>query len=253
MKTDKYVKLFEKLEAVRKGHFILTSGNHSDTYVQCARILENPEVTAKLAKELVKPWKNKGIDIVVGPALGGIILAYELARPLKAKAMYLERVDNKMTLRRGFAIPANSKVIVAEDVITTGGSVKEVVDVIEQQGAPLQSTGAGAPSPQRTVRGAKVLGIISLVDRRPSPVQISGCEAADGRPEKDKEIFGIKYNSIIQVNPPIYPPDNCPLCKQGIPTEKPGSRPDVWLGRRPAGRTSPKAGGSPERAARGLK
>ncbi|MBI5779672.1 MAG: orotate phosphoribosyltransferase [Planctomycetes bacterium] len=206
MNTDNYIKLFEKLQAVRKGHFILTSGNHSDTYVQCARILEDPKVTAKLARELIKPWKNKGIDIVVGPALGGIILSYELARALsrmnsgwqrkgiglrhKAQAMYLERVEGKLALRRGFNVPDGSQVIVAEDVITTGGSVKEVVDVITQQ-------------------GAKVLGIISLVDRRP---------------EKGKEIFGIRYNSIIQVNPPIYRPDNCPLCKQGIPAEKPGSR-----------------------------
>ncbi|HAH06760.1 MAG TPA: orotate phosphoribosyltransferase [Elusimicrobia bacterium] len=222
--TD-YNKIFKKLGAVQKGHFILTSGNHSDTYVQCARILENPKVTAKLAKELIKPWNDQGIDIVVGPALGGIILSYELARPLsrrnsgwqrkgiglrhKIKAMYLERVDGKLALRRGFMVPAGSKVIVAEDVITTGGSVKEVIDVIEQQ-------------------GAKVLGIISLVDRRPAEPQ-PPAEAGDKlRPdyfgEKDNQIFGIKYNSIIQVNPPIYPPDNCPLCKKGIPTEKPGSR-----------------------------
>jgi len=187
--TD-YNATFEKLGAVQKGHFILTSGNHSNTYVQCARILENPEVTAQLCQELIKPWKSQGIDIVVGPALGGIILSYELARPLKAKAMYLERVEGKLALRRGFIVPAGSKVIVAEDVITTGGSVKEVIDVLEQQ-------------------GAKVLGIISLVDRRP---------------EKGNQIFGIQYNSIIQVNPPIYQPNDCPLCKQGIPTEKPGSR-----------------------------
>ena len=197
--TD-YNKTFEKLGAVQKGHFILTSGNHSDTYVQCARILENPEVTAKLAKELIKPWKSRGIDIVVGPALGGIILSYELARPLNARAMYLERVEGKLALRRGFTAPAGSKVIVAEDVITTGGSVKEVIDVLAQQ-------------------GAKVLGIISLVDRRPVSVETSA-----GRPEKGNQIFGIQYNSIIQVNPPIYQPNDCPLCKQGIPTEKPGSR-----------------------------
>ncbi|HLD35147.1 MAG TPA: orotate phosphoribosyltransferase [Planctomycetota bacterium] len=205
IKTSDYNKTFERLAAVQKGHFILTSGNHSDTYVQCARILENPDVTGQLCQELVKPWISQGIDIVVGPALGGIILSYELARPLKAKAMYLERVEGKLALRRGFTVPAGSKVIVAEDVITTGGSVKEVIDVLARH-------------------GAKVLGIISLVDRRPSPVQSSGCGAADGRPEKGNQIFGIQYNSIIQVNPPIYQPNDCPLCKQGIPTEKPGSR-----------------------------
>jgi orotate phosphoribosyltransferase len=188
--TSDFRAIFEKLGAVQKGHFILTSGNHSDTYVQCARILENPVVTAQLCGELVKPWQSECVDIVVGPALGGIILSYELARPLKAKSMYLERVDNKMTLRRGFLVPAQSKVLVAEDVITTGGSVKDVIDVL-------------------TLQGAQVLGIISLVDRRP---------------EKAPTLFGIKYNSIIQVNPPIYAPDKCPLCRQGVPTEKPGSR-----------------------------
>lgn len=198
--TD-YNKIFEKLKAVQKGHFILTSGNHSNTYVQCARILENPEVTAELCKKLMNPWKSEDIDIVVGPALGGIILSYELARFINVKAMYLERVDGKLTLRRGFVVLAGSKVIVAEDVITTGGSVKEVVNVIEQC-------------------QAKVLGIISLVDRRPASAKDSA-----GNPEKDKELFGIRYNSIIKVAPPIYRPDNCPLCNQGIPTEKPGSRP----------------------------
>jgi len=137
IKTSDYNKTFERLAAVQKGHFILTSGNHSDTYVQCARILENPKVTAKLAKELIKPWNDQGIDIVVGPALGGIILSYELARPLNARAMYLERVEGKLALRRGFTVPAGSKVIVAEDVITTGGSVKEVIDVVIKQIAKI--------------------------------------------------------------------------------------------------------------------
>lgn len=188
--TPVFLSVFEKLGAVQKGHFILTSGNHSDTYVQCARILENPEVTAQLCKELVSPWLADGVDIVVGPAVGGIILSYELARSLKARALYTERADNKMSLRRGFIIPPGSKVIVAEDVITTGGSVKEVVDLVRQS-------------------GSQVLAVISLVDRRP---------------EKDNLIFGVKYNFSVQVNPPIYSPDKCPLCQQGIPAEKPGSR-----------------------------
>jgi orotate phosphoribosyltransferase len=189
MKTN-YQKLFEKLSAIQHGHFILTSGNHSDTYVQCARILERPDVTAKLCKELVKPWQRKNIDIVVGPAIGGIIMSYELSRFLKAKAMYLERVDQQLTLRRGFAIRPGDRVIVAEDVITTGGSTKEVIDVI-------------------TKYQAKVMGIIALVDRRP---------------DKSKQLFGLRFNSIIKIDPPVYPPDNCPLCQKGIPTEKPGSR-----------------------------
>ena len=185
-----YKKLFERLSAVQHGHFILTSGNHSDTYVQCARILERPDVTAKLCKELVKPWQKKNINLVVGPAVGGIIISYELARALKAQAMYLERVEGNLTLRRGFVINPGTRVIVAEDVITTGGSTKEVIDVISKY-------------------QAKVIGIIALVDRRP---------------EKSKQLFGFKFDSVIKVDPPVYPPDNCPLCKKGISTEKPGSR-----------------------------
>ncbi|MDI6733234.1 MAG: orotate phosphoribosyltransferase [Planctomycetota bacterium] len=208
MQTEEhYHKLFERLSAIQKGHFILTSGNHSDTYVQCARILERPDVTARLCKKLIIPWKNNKIDIVVGPAVGGIIISYELARMLsrrnsgwqrkgiglrqKAKAMYLERVEpTGLTLRRGFSISAGDRAIVAEDVITTGGSVKEVVDIVEQY-------------------GGKVVGIISLVDRRP---------------EKNKNLFGIRFNSLVKVNPPIYQPDKCPLCAKGIAAEKPGSR-----------------------------
>lgn len=187
--TD-YKRIFEKVQAIQKGHFVLTSGNHSDTYIQCARILERPDITSKLCKELIKPWQNKNIDIVIGPALGGIILSYELSRLLKSKAMYLERVEGNLTLRRGFAIDADAQVIVAEDVITTGGSVKEVIDVIEKH-------------------KGKVIGIISLVDRRP---------------EKTEGLLGVEFNSIIKVTPPIYQPDKCPLCQKGIPTEKPGSR-----------------------------
>jgi orotate phosphoribosyltransferase len=189
-RTINYKQIFEKVQAIQKGHFVLTSGNHSDTYVQCARILERPDITAKLCKELIKPWQNRNIDIVIGPALGGIILSYELSRLFKSKAMYLERVEGNLIPRRGFLIPAGKRVIVAEDVITTGGSVKEVVDVIKKH-------------------KASVIGIISLVDRRP---------------QKTKELFGVKFNSIVQVTPPIYQPDKCPLCKNGIPTEKPGSR-----------------------------
>lgn len=183
-------KLFTKLGAIQNGHFILTSGKHSDTYVQCARILERPDVTAELIKQLCRPYQKSRIDVVAGPAVGGIIISYEIARFLKAKAVYMERVDDKLILRRGFEIKPGEQVIVAEDVITTGGSVKEVVDVI-------------------TGQGGKVMGIIALVDRRP---------------EKTDELFDIRFDSIIKVTPPIYEPADCPLCHKGTPAVKPGSR-----------------------------
>ena len=189
-RTSSDEKIFSELQAIQHGHFILTSGMHSDTYVQCTRILEQPAVTAQLCRKLVKPWLKKGITLVVGPALGGIILSYEIARLLKARAIYTERVENQMTLRRGFDVKPGEKAIVAEDVITTGGSVKEVVDVIAKN-------------------DGKVLGVISLVDRRP---------------KKTSDILGYKYNAIIRVNPPVYKPEDCPLCKQGLPAVKPGSR-----------------------------
>lgn len=181
--------LFKKLEAVQSGHFILTSGNHSNTYVQCARILENPAVTGKLCKVLAKHWEKVGIDVVAGPAVGGIIIAYELARALKARAIYLERLDNKLTLRRGFAINPGEKVLVVEDVVTTGGSAQEVIHVVNGCGADVK-------------------GVASLVDR-------SG---------ETKSVFPVKFHALLKVNPPIYPPSECPLCKQVIPATTPGSR-----------------------------
>lgn len=187
--NDAILNTFKKLGAVQTGHFILTSGNHSDTYVQCARILENPQINARLCKKLAQPWIKSRVDIVAGPAVGGIIGAYELARVLKARAIYLERVENKLTLRRGFMINPGDNVLVIEDVVTTGGSAQEVVEVVKAN------------------RG-KVVGVVSLVNR-------SG---------NAKSPFSIKFNALLNVNPPIYKPEECPLCKSGIPVVKPGSR-----------------------------
>ncbi|MBI4713040.1 MAG: orotate phosphoribosyltransferase [Planctomycetes bacterium] len=200
-------KLFTKLGAIQNGHFILTSGKHSDTYVQCARILERPDVTAELIKQLCRPYQKSRIDAVAGPAVGGIIISYEIARFLKAKAVYMERVDDKLILRRGFEIKPGEQVIVAEDVITTGGSVKEVVDVI-------------------TGQGGKVMGIIALVDRRlgGDPATYGGAEKTDLPDGQAGELFGIRFDSIIKVTPPIYEPADCPLCRKGTPAVKPGSR-----------------------------
>lgn len=187
--NDAILKTFKKLGAVTSGHFILSSGNHSNTYVQCTRIMENPKVTNKLCKILAKHWENAGIDIVAGPAVGGIIMAYELARALKARDIYLERVDNKLTLRRGFAISPGEKVLIVEDVVTTGGSAQEVIQVVKEC-------------------GAEVKGVASLVDR-------SG---------KTESVFPVEFHALLKVNPPIYPPSECPLCKQGIPANTPGAR-----------------------------
>jgi orotate phosphoribosyltransferase len=188
-KSNDFLNLFKKLEAIQSGHFILTSGKHSDTYVQCARILENPSVTAKLCKILSAPWNKSKIDVVVGPAVGGIVIAYELARALKARAVYMERMENKLTLRRGFSINKGENVLVVEDVVTTGGSAQEVMNVVKEL-------------------GANVKGVVSLVDR-------SG---------NMKSIFPVKTNSILKVQPILYTPEDCPLCREGLPAITPGSR-----------------------------
>lgn len=188
-KNNRILNIFKKLKAVQNGHFVLTSGNHSDTYVQCSRIMENPSVTTKLCKILAKPWQKTKVDLVAGPAVGGIIITYELARILKARAIFAERVNNKLTLRRGFAINPKEKVLVVEDVITTGGSAKEVINIVKKH-------------------NAKVAGVVSLVNR-------------SGKP---KAPFSVKFNALLKITPPLYKPKQCPLCKAGIAISKPGSR-----------------------------
>lgn len=190
MNHNNILDLFKKLHAIQSGHFLLTSGNHSDTYIQCARVLENPGVTQRLCRLLASPWRTREVDVVAGPAVGGIIIAYELARILSARAIYLERVENKLTLRRDFSIKPAEKVLVVEDVITTGGSAKEVIDVV------------------RAHQG-KVIGVASLVNR-------SGRFAGLG--------CGTRFKTLLNLNPPLYPPEKCPLCQKGVPLVKPGSR-----------------------------
>lgn len=188
---NKILSLFKKLGAIQSGHFLLTSGNHSDTYLQCARIFENPKITQRLCRILISPWQGKQVDVVAGPAVGGIIIAYELARLVGARAIYLERVEGKLALRREFTIKPKEKTLVVEDVITTGGSAQEVVDIVRNQ-------------------GGKLIGVVSLVDR-------SGGQ-------NWSKIFGVKFNSLLKLTLPLYAPDQCPLCQAGLPLVKPGSR-----------------------------
>lgn len=188
MKQDELLRIFKQTQAIQSGHFLLTSGLHSDTYIQCARVLEQPELTSRLCGQLGQFWQAQKVDVVAGPAVGGIILAYELARMLKARAIFMERTDGKMTLRRGFQISPQEKVLVTEDVITTGGSVKEVIKVIKNIGAQL-------------------VGVASLVNRNP------GINFGDA-----------PFHSLLKVTPPVYQPEECPLCKAGVPITQLGSR-----------------------------
>ena len=186
MNEKEVLNILKKTEAVLKGHFLLSSGLHSDMYFQMARVFQYPEYGRMLGQALAEKWKDKEIDVVIGPALGGIIAAYEVGRGLGKKAIFAERKDGEMQLRRGFSISKGEKVLVCEDVITTGGSVKEVLTIVENLGGIVQ-------------------GIGCILQRGQSAID-----------------YPVK--SLVKVTANNYSPTDCPLCKEGIPLIKPGSR-----------------------------
>lgn len=181
-------KMFIDSEALLQGHFKLTSGRHSDRYIQCAQVLQYPEYTSRLCGELARRYKAEEVDLVVGPAMGGIIVAYEVARQLGVKAIFTERENNLMTLRRGFTVKPGQRVLVVEDVITTGGSVKEVIDLVKNLNGTL-------------------VGVAVLVDRSAGKVDL-----------------GVRTESLLSLEVESYEAEECPLCKENIPLVKPGSR-----------------------------
>ncbi|SES80250.1 orotate phosphoribosyltransferase [Hymenobacter actinosclerus] len=179
--------------ALLRGHFRLSSGLHSDTYVQCARFLRRPELAAPAAAELARQLRAAGFapDLVVGPAMGGVVMGYELARQLEVPGIFTERDENgQMSLRRGFTIEPGQQIIIAEDVVTTGKSTNEVARLL-------------------TELGGKVLAVASLIDR-------TGGNAALNFPNF----------ALLPVTAATYAPDDCPLCRAGVPVVKPGSRPE---------------------------
>lgn len=186
---DRVLEIFEKLEVRRTGHFLFTSGKHGDRYMQCAKLLQNPKYAEEIIKGLAEEFMDDNIDIVVGPAIGGITTSYEFARQLGTVSYFTEREDNVMKLRRGFTIPKGARVLVVEDVITTGGSVREVIEVVKSA-------------------GGKLVGVAVLVDRTGGELD-----------------FGVKLVAALSEKIISYDPDECPLCKEGlIPLEKPGSK-----------------------------
>lgn len=190
IKTEEVMKKFEQAGAIQKGHFKLTSGVHSDTYIQCAQVMQHPEFMHNLCSELGKKFRGDDIDVIVGPAIGGIIMAHVMARVLGpwVRAIFTERENGKMTLRRSFEINVGEKVLVVEDVTTTGSSVREVIDIVNS-------------------RKGKVVGVGVLIDRSGGRVN-----------------FGVKTEKLLNVDIKTYLPEECPLCKKGIPAIKPGSR-----------------------------
>lgn len=196
MTTEDVLKIFEENQALLKGHFLLTSGLHSSRYLQCALVLQHPKVAETLCAELAAKANADArvgqIDLVIAPALGGVIVAHETARALGVRSLFTERQEKTMTLRRGFQIKPGERCFVVEDVVTTGGSTREVMEVVAAHGGV--AVGAG-----------------SLIDR--SFKKDGG--AVD---------LGVPRHALAVLEVPTYKPEDCPMCKEGSTAIKPGSR-----------------------------
>ncbi len=188
--SEAILEVFRETGALLEGHFLLSSGLHSPKYLQCALVLQDPSRAERLCGQLARAFAGEMIDCVVGPALGGIVVAHELAQALGTKAVFAEWEDGRMTLRRGFQIEPGQRVLLAEDVITTGGSLREVLAMVK-------------------AAGAEVAGVAALVDRTGA---------------RDPEL-GAPLTALVRLDVPIYTPEECPLCDKGLPLVKPGSRP----------------------------
>lgn len=180
--------IFQQTGALLEGHFQLTSGLHSPRYLQCALVLQYPEHAALAGRAIAAKFTDDRVDVVVAPAIGGIIVAHETARAIGVRALFTEREAGVMTLRRGFRLSRGERVLVVEDVVTTGGSTRETIDaVIDADGV--------------------VIGAGSIVDRSGGSVDV-----------------GVRRQSLLTLDVPAYEASECPLCKEGVPLIKPGSR-----------------------------
>lgn len=187
--TEAEVKeLLLKHGAILEGHFLLTSGLHSGMYVEKFQVLQYPKATEKLCEGFAEKFKNEKIDVVIGPVTGGIILAHETAKHFGTRAIFAERDNGRMTIKRGFEIQPGERVLIVEDIVTTGGSVMEVIDVVREW-------------------GGIVAGVAMLVDRSGGTVD-----------------FGVPAKALLTLKIDTFTPENCPLCKAGTPLVKRGSR-----------------------------
>ncbi|MEG0771321.1 MAG: orotate phosphoribosyltransferase [Clostridia bacterium] len=186
--NERIMEILEEAGVLLQGHFLLTSGRHSNKYMQCAKIFQNSKYSKELCKDLAEKFKEDNIDIVVGPALGAIQMAYEVSSQLEVPNFFAEREDGKMTLRRGFSLEKGQRVLIVEDVVTTGGSVFEVIDLVKAE-------------------GAVVAGVGVIVDRSAGKID-----------------FGVPFKAVTSMSIESYTKEECPLCKEGLPYVKPGSR-----------------------------
>lgn len=188
MSTEEKINIFKSTGALKEGHFLLSSGLHSNVYFQCALVLQYPEYATLFCKEIADYFSGFDFQTVISPAIGGILVGQEVARLLGKRSIFTERTDGLMTLRRGFSLQKDERVLICEDVVTTAKSTKEVLSVVESY-------------------GAVAVGLGAIVDRTFSSLELS-----------------FPFFSTIKISAETFPPDECPLCKQNIPYIKPGSR-----------------------------
>jgi orotate phosphoribosyltransferase len=189
MTRDELLDLFRRSGALLEGHFRLTSGLHSSGYLQCALVLQHPQHAEALGRAIGDRTRSLRPTLVLSPALGGVVIGHEVGRALGVRALFAERQDGALALRRGFVIAESDRVLVIEDVLTTGGSTRETMQVAKAS-------------------GAQVVGAASIVNRSAGP------------PDVD-----VPFASLLDIALPTYEPNGCPLCAKGLPVVKPGSRP----------------------------
>ncbi len=185
--TSDAEKIFREAGAIMEGHFLLTSGLHSPIYWEKFRVLEQPRYTERLCRMIATHFREKHVQLVAGPTTGGVIISYEVAKQLGLRSIFAEREGATRVFRRGFEIKPNERVLVVDDILTTGGSVREVIaEVIK--------------------KGGQLIGVGVLVDRSEGAVE-----------------FGVPLFSCYKTSVPTYRPEECPLCRKGVPLSKPGS------------------------------
>lgn len=185
MRNDALIDLLKTTGVIIEGHFLLTSGKHSNLFLQCSQLLQYPEHAGYVGRLMAEPFQESGVQAVIGPALGGIILAYEIARALGTRALYAEPYEGRMILRRGFSINRQEKILVVEDAVTTGGSVQKVLDLMYEL-------------------GAYPVGVSVMIDRTAGQLN-----------------FDLPTESMLAMEIESYKPADCPLCRAGKPLTKP--------------------------------
>lgn len=188
MRAEEVVERFRRTGALLEGHFVLTSGLHSTQYLQCALVLQHPSEAEAFGRAIAERFAGQSVETVVAPAIGGIVIGWETARALGVRSVWTEREEGRMTLRRGFTVRPGERVLVVEDVVTTGGSTRETCDALR-------------------AAGALVVGAASIIDR------------SGGRAD-----VGVPRSALATLDVPAVSPAACPLCAQGVPAVKPGSR-----------------------------